>query len=152
MYYCNYDKAGNLFVDGQARFFKMSFAELSKGGASFQQIDLKLPQKPQSPGFMQWVSNTLYVAAADADTIYAYNLKGEHAKRVGAIRLKGMSATGGTNQFLIAGSRVIAPNLENSQYPSGSVELYHYPAGGAPTAGFAKSVDFPEAVVLSRGG
>jgi hypothetical protein len=151
MAYCSYDRLGNLFVDGEARFFHPSFAEMPNGSSTFRQIALKLPQRPQSPGFMQWVSNTLYVAAVNASTIYAYRLKHARAERIGAIELDGMSALEGTNQFLIVGSKVIAPSLVTPRRPSGAVEFYHFPSGGSPTARIVNSVDLPEAVVLSRG-
>ena len=71
MFYCVYDKAGNLFVNGGSAFrIPISFAELPKRGATFRKIKLTLVG---SPGGLQWTDTHLAVGRADGNAIYQYD-------------------------------------------------------------------------------
>ena len=147
MFYCVYDKAGNLFVNGGSAFrIPISFAELPERGATFRKIKLTLVG---SPGGLQWTDTHLAVGRADGNAIYQYDINGDHARRVHATRLKGIQNGSGTNQFLIIGTTVIAPVVNSIKYPNGFVEFFKYPAGGDPTKLITKSMDQAWAAAVS---
>jgi hypothetical protein len=149
MRYCAFSDSGTLVVDGSTRFYHMTFAELAPGSSEFQQLKLRIPGHPESPGFIQWVSDELFVAPANAADIYGYKLRDRTAKEVEALSLEGMTNGQGTNQYLFKGSILIAPNMSSPKYPYGSVDLYRAARGGVPTRRISGSMNFPEAVALS---
>jgi hypothetical protein len=151
MLYCDYDKAGNLFVDGIEEFYQNGFAELPRGSTTFTSIALTLPQKVQQPGGLQWVGGYLTVAPGDGNAIYQYTVSGSRAELVHTTRLKGLRNSYGTNQFWIQGETAVAPVLSVSpkKHPFGSVEFFSYPAGGNARKTITKSIDYPEAAAIS---
>jgi DNA-binding beta-propeller fold protein YncE len=149
MFYCAYDRAGNLFVDGGSAFGSIGFAELPKGGASFRKIKLLLPKSAQAPGFLQWTNTHLAVASANGNAIYQYDIHGHHATRVGTTRLKGLENGSGTNQFWVVGTNVVAPVVNSIKHPNGFVDFFKFPAGGEPTKLITKSLDQAWGAVVS---
>jgi hypothetical protein len=140
-YYCGYDDAGNLFVDGLDSNRAFSFAELPRGRSAFRNIALN--QHVGFPGGVQWDGK--YVAVGDQ------TYDGRHTS---AIYQVSVSVSVGTVehttpllescdvlQFAIASLAsdkrklprrlVIAPDVCKSD-----VKVYEYPAGGAPTRTF----------------
>jgi hypothetical protein len=151
MFFCNYDSAGNLFVDGVEYAYHLTFAELPRGGAAFAEIILKVPKHPQFAGGLQQVGKRLVVGAADGNTVYEYAVGHYRATRDGTTQLNGLSSCCGTNQFLINDNTLIAPADSTTQHPRGAVEYFSYPKGGNPTRIITNGANSPWAVVISRG-
>jgi NHL repeat len=123
---CAYDNRGNLFVDGLFGYVSsvVGLAELPNGAKHLVEIDL--PNHIGHLSGIQWAGNHLAMGDQSLSgsypaMIYQYNIDGTRATQVGTTQLFG---TTGLQQFWADGARVSAP--------SGSVRLYHYPAGGMP--------------------
>jgi NHL repeat len=123
---CTYDNRGNLFVDGLYGYAStvVGLAELPKGGK--QLVDISLPNHIGHLSSVQWIGNHLAMGDQSLSgsypaMIYQYDVDGTKATQVGTTELFG---TTGLQQFWAQGGKVGAP--------SGSVRLYHYPAGGTP--------------------
>jgi hypothetical protein len=135
---CGYDKSGNLFVDGKNASGVFQFAELPKGSHSLANISLDVPFV--WPGGVQWDGKHIAVGDAKADVVY--RTTGASGRVVGTTELGGASTVG---QFWKVGSAVVA-----SSYDTGTVGIWHYPAGGTPEkvlSGFAE----PFGVAVSKG-
>jgi WD40 repeat protein len=147
MFYCAYDKAGDLFVNSNGS--PPSFAELPKSSAKFTRIALTLPKKNvYDPGGLQWVGEYLAVGIADGNAVYQYSLNGSRARLVHTTWLRSIGYGNGTNQFWIEGSTVVAEELSTLQY-NGYVKFYAYPGGGKPTKILTKSLNNPFAAAIS---
>lgn len=140
--FCGYDSNGNLFVDGETSGGAFAFAELPKGGSTFTNITIA--QTIEWPGGVQWDGK--YVAVGDTDTGIIYRIEGTK----GTVKAKTtLEQSDYVNQFWIAESgkrrkgTVIAPNQDG-----GSVGIYPYPAGGAPTTTITVSEPFGATVSL----
>jgi hypothetical protein len=123
MLFCGYDKAGNLFVDGENSGSAFAFAELPKGGTSFKKISLN--QHIEFPGGVQWDGTHVAVADRNTDVIYRFAISGLKGKEVGSTPLIGGS---NVNQFWIDGPKVVGadPGAAN-------VMFWNYPSGGSQT-------------------
>jgi DNA-binding beta-propeller fold protein YncE len=123
-FFCGYDDAGNLFVDGvnysSSPTFK--FAELPKGGKRL--VNLVLDQSIGWPGGVQWDGRYLAVGDANSGIVYQFRISKKHGTLEGTTPLEGSS---GVNQFWIAGPRIIGPNANGI-----NVMLWKYPVGGSP--------------------
>ncbi len=147
MFYCAYDKEGNLFIDGLGK--GIVFAELSKRSKTFTSIALVLPKSTGAPGALQWADGYLAVAAADGNAIYEYRIDGDRASRVHSTPLSGLSSgSSGMSQFWIIGGMVVAPGT-TARYPKGLVGLFKYPAGGKPTKLITERLNNPWATTVS---
>jgi hypothetical protein len=149
MYYCTYDKSGDLFVDGVAKIYDIGFAKLPKDSTQFQNMELTLPNKPQAPGGLQWAGRYLAASAIDGNAVYEYQLTGDQGKLVHVTPLKKIPNGSGTNQFSISGQTVVAELITSDRYPNGRVYLFNYPAGGKPTEAIVQSINGPEAATIS---
>jgi hypothetical protein len=151
MYYCTYDKAGNLFVDGMSREYELDFDELPKGSKTFTSIALTLPKHPFGPGGLQWYGKYLAVSAFDGNVVYQYSVHGNKATRVHSTPLDGVRPKFGVEGFSIEGTTLVAPiiSLSVHEHPIGTIELFKYPEGGEPAESISKSVDFPAAAEVS---
>jgi NHL repeat len=123
---CTYDNRGNLFVDGLYGYASIvvGLAELPKGGKEL--VDVSLPNHIGHLSSVQWTGNHLAMGDQSPSEsypalIYQYDIDGTTATKVGTTELVG---TTGLQQFWAHGGKV--------GVPSGSVRLYHYPAGGTP--------------------
>ena len=91
-FFCGYDSAGNLYVDG-ARDFNpydgFAFAELPAGSSALTNISLN--QSFNYPGGVQW--DGTYVAVGDSyeNAIYRFSIKGSGGTEVGSTPLEGGS-------------------------------------------------------------
>jgi hypothetical protein len=147
MFYCAYDKEGNLFTDGLGS--GIVFAELPNGSKTFKSIALALPKSATAPGGLQWANKYLATAAADGDAIYEYRIDGERAMPVHSTPLNGLSnGSSGLSQFWIVGGTAVAPG-GTVKYPKGLVGFFRYPAGGKPTKLVTGRLDNPWAVTVS---
>ena len=123
MLLCGYDDKGNLFVDGSTQASTTGFAELPKGGKKL--VDIALDQNIVAAGGVQWDGKYVAVGDEASDTIYRFSISGKKGTTAGTAALSGGSAV---VQFWIDGSKIVGPNSG-----LGTVGIWKYPAGGAPT-------------------
>ncbi|MBV8149395.1 MAG: hypothetical protein JO092_09915 [Candidatus Eremiobacteraeota bacterium] len=117
--YPGYDDKGNIWLDGTNKANKFVYAELPKGTTKFTSVKLKKPIT--SPGNLQFIGK--YTALGDPSAGKIYQTSG--SKVVGTTSFSDTQSIYG---YYIDGSSVVC--ADGSQY----VEIYAYPAGGAPTA------------------
>ncbi len=138
MFFCGYDGAGNLFVNGAGFSSQFLFAELPSGSPSFRDITLNQPF--QSPGGVQWDGKHVAVIDTLSSVIYQFSIKGNKGTEVGSTPL-----VGGANvlQFWIVGSRVVGPEASGAD-----VGIWSYPSGGAVKKTIAGFIQ-PQAATIS---
>jgi DNA-binding beta-propeller fold protein YncE len=85
MYYCGYDNAGNLFVDGNTSGSAFAFGELPSGGSAIKKISLN--QSIGSPGGVQWDGTHVAVGDSGANVIYQFTVSGKKGTKVGSTPL-----------------------------------------------------------------
>ncbi len=123
-YYCSYDDAGNLFVDGllyEHENNDFQLAELPHGKKTFQVITMK--GSVESPGQIQWYENYLAVGDNENNVIDHVVVQGRTGTIKGQTEFPKDSSLGG---FSIVGRRLIDPedvNLELFKYPSGGTNI-----------------------------
>jgi hypothetical protein len=123
-FFCGYDNAGNLFVDGARDynpFDGFAFAELQVGSSGF--TDITLNQTINYPGGVQWDGTNIAVGDTDENVIYRFNISGIRGTKIGSTPLGGASYV---LQFWIQGNKVVGPNAG-----TGNAMIWNYPAGGA---------------------
>jgi DNA-binding beta-propeller fold protein YncE len=140
MYFCGYDNAGNLFVDGTTAGSAFAFAELPSGGRSFRNITLKQTISG-GPGGVQWDGSHVAVLVQGTNVIYQFTINGKKGTEVGSTSLGGASYV---IQFWKEGSDVIGPDFGNAD-----VGIWKYPAGGAATK-IITGLDQPEGATVSQ--
>jgi hypothetical protein len=130
VFYCGYDDAGNLFIDGENIGSSFEFAELPVNGRRFKNITLQ--QRIGFPGSVQWDGKNVTVADAGSSitpTIYRFAI--EHAKGdlVGTTLLDTANDIGQT-WITPASGKAAKQNVVAAE--SGTVGIWKYPAGKAP--------------------
>jgi len=137
VYFCGYDDAGNLFVDGLNSSGAFTLAEMPSGSTSFRNI--KLSGTVNFPGGVEWDGE--YVAIGDQEyqqqhrsAIYQVSVTGSSGTVKGTTRLTNSCDV---LQFAIStlslsksdqqGSSVVGPDVCQNK-----VGFYNYPAGGVP--------------------
>jgi hypothetical protein len=138
VYFCGYDDAGDLFVDGLDGSYTFQFAELPAESKFFKHITLN--QRVGFPGGIEWTGQ--YVAIGDQEyenkhssAIYQVLVSGSNGTIEGTTALEDScdvlefaisSAGSGTKRR--RGAEAIAPDACRN-----NVQFYRYPAGGRPT-------------------
>ncbi len=145
-----YDSHGNLFVDGPtSRNSGFALTELAKGSHAFTTVTPN--QSISAPGGVQWDGEHLAVgdSGVSPSVIYQFDVSGSAATKVGETILNGSKSV---EQFWIQGRTVVAPDsaLSCQQSETGCVQLYRYPAGGAPTKTFPLRSVFGSTVSLAK--
>ncbi len=125
IYFCGYDRAGDLFIDGTAGTAggQFEFAELPKNGKKFMAITLT--QSIGAPGAVQWDGRHVAVMDTTTSTIYRYKIKGSAGTLVATTQIPGS----GQGQFWIVTTRndrrshkIVMPDSANK-----NVGFYTYP-------------------------
>jgi DNA-binding beta-propeller fold protein YncE len=126
VYFCGFDPAGNLYIDGFNTSQQFQFAELPRNKYKFK--TLTLDTTVYWPGNIQWDGKHIDVGDqryqnSEASAIYRTTGAGGHV--VGTTVLSGAQDVVG---YWIPATNVIGPdaNLDD-------VGLYRYPLGGKPT-------------------
>lgn len=145
-WYCGYDAAGNLFVDGINSTAVFEFAELKKGRNDLKSITLN--QTIGWPGGVQWDGKYMVIGDQNTPVLYQFVVKGSSGRKVGSTSLGGSDVTA-IGDFFILGSELIAPN-HCSGSCTGDVLYYSYPAGGLPTKTITNGVRYPHGLSVSR--
>ena len=142
MFFCGYDNAGNLFVNGQpAPSGGFAFAELPARAGETERCQ---PQcEYRFPG-RRSVGRKLLLAVGDqiSSTIYRFAIAGKVGTEVGSTQL------GGTKQivqFWKQGAYVVGPDAIYFR-----VGIWKYPAGGNPVKFLSHSWGLPVAATVSK--
>ena len=141
-FYCAYDPKGNLFISGVTPDYKFQFAELPRGAASI--LNITLDQSITRPGGVAATSNSVAVGDGASGTIYEFQIAGSGGTEVGATVLDG--AYGALGEFLIHGRRVVAA-LSSESFSA--VDIFDWPAGGAPINEITGDLQAPLGVAVS---
>lgn len=125
VYFCGYDKAGDLFIDGTSGVAggDFEFAELASGAKKFTPITLT--QSIGGPGEVQWDGKHIAIMDTSSSTIYRYKIKGTVATLAATTIVPGS----GQGQFWIVTTRnekrahkIVMPDSVNAD-----VGFYKYP-------------------------
>jgi hypothetical protein len=142
VFYCGYDTAGNLFVDGQVGYGSQNvvFVELPSGEAKLKNITLN--QSFQHVGAVQWDGK--YVAVGDdvAQRIYRFAISGSTGTLEGTVDL---GSAQNVFQWWIEGKTLIGPDGTQN-----TVWYWRYPSGGSPTKSIRKDVQAPYGATVSK--
>jgi len=148
LYFCTYDKAGNLFIEGisspsdgaQATIWEMLSGKPYFGPVTLQSV-------PAYPNGLQWDGTYLAVgtgtiAGPSSGDTFIYRMQVTHyvAKTIGTTRLP---EDGPPANFFIDGSSIVVSGGEMQP----KIDFFPYPAGGAPTKTLTQTS--PYGVVLS---
>jgi hypothetical protein len=120
VFFCEYDTAGNLWVDGVSSSSAFDLAELKKGATKFTHIFVN--QTFGRTGNLQWVGKYLAIGDLTTSTIYRFLVTGDKATTVGGIDLSGASEV---VQYLVASGKLIGPEVMGAD-----VGIWKFPAGG----------------------
>lgn len=131
-FYCTYDNAGNLFVDGIDQ--SQIIDELARGASALSEIRL---DRAINPGSIQWVKNKLVIAMIVGDThaenyIYQVSVNGSVGSVGSPILLSSASdkaATGGI-QYWVQQKKIIGP--AHAAGGNGALQFWKFPKGGLP--------------------
>lgn len=132
---CGYDSAGNLFIDGIDRSFKLIVAELPKGSSTFTNITLRrLRHKFVNSGGIKWDGKYVAIDDLDYSVIYQVRVQGSIGTVVGSTKFSDGYYTGA---FWFPGlqwgqSGRQATRVIGSHGYVG-VQYWDYPAGGTST-------------------
>jgi hypothetical protein len=129
-FYCTYDTAGNLFVDGNS---STVIPELPKGGSAFNDISLN---ESINPGSMQWDGQYLAITDMAGGThgptpIKRVQISGNSGMIVGTtfLRSRGNRKASISVQYWIQGGTIVGPDHSIGGSTS-LLEFWRYPAGG----------------------
>lgn len=142
-YFCGYDNAGDLFVDGtEPSSDELKLSEIPSGRTFFRNITLN--QTITGAGGVQWDGKHLALGnlPEGPSTIYQFAINGEKGTKVGSTPLKG---SGAVFQFWIEQANVIGPN-----YLANDVGIWAYPAGGSAKETITGGFDRPWGATVSK--
>lgn len=151
--YCGYDDSGNLFIDGTNHLGHFIFSELPSGGGRF--IDIAL-HRIVVPGPVKWDGK--YVAVGEVGrSISEFSISGSTATHVGTTDLGDANPhimafwipKFGENRVNPQGKHIVAASHFNDRFEPGVVQIWAYPAGGAPRHTIHDSISRPEGVTVS---
>lgn len=123
-YYCAYDNAGNLFVNGTGAGTQMHLDELGKGLKQLAQITLDQYVSVSGMGQLQWDGRRITLEDLTADAIYRLSISGPNAKVAGKTRLNGWDGFGLSS--IASGSVIVPTGISGT-----GIGFWKYPAGGA---------------------
>ncbi len=123
-YFCAFDKAGDLFIDGFDSGSNTGFEELPKGSDSFEAVELN--RHIGAPGGVQAVGQEIAVGDSAQGTVFTFAIRGNNGTVTSTTTLKG--AQGGLAGFVILGKKIVAAT--GFQNTAG---YWPYPSGGNPT-------------------
>lgn len=153
--YCGYDDSGNLFIDGTNHSGHFILSELPSSGGRF--IDIPLPQVVE-PGPIQWDGK--YLAVGDVGRrILEFSISGSTATHVETTDLNDADPyitqfwlpKFGENHVNPRARRVVAASHVNDRFEPGVVQIWVYPAGGAPRYTIRDGILRPEGATVSPG-
>ena len=124
-FYCGYDDAGNLFVDGETYTTEdFVFGEIPKGGSDI--MPLTVDMGLASPGAVQWDGKHMTIADPGQGELFRIRVSGSEANVVGTTALDGYGTPGA--QSWIQGNRLM---VQDGEY-GGRLGFWRYPKGVFP--------------------
>lgn len=121
MFYCTYDRQGNLFVDKVIHRRTNYIGELPKGETQFK--NYLLDGRITHSGGIQFDGKHVVIEDQSSHIAYRLRLSGSKAIVLGSTPLNG---TQYVDQYWIQGKTLIGPDSNTTVY------LWKYPAGGSP--------------------
>lgn len=141
MFFCGYDNAGNLFVDGQpAPSGGFAFAELPRGHARFRNVSLNTGIG--FPGGVQWDGKYIAVGDQINSAIDRFTIVGKTGIEAGSTHLNESKQI---VQFWKQGAYVVGPDAIYFR-----VGIWSYPAGGDPIKFLSNNFGLPVAATVSK--
>lgn len=142
LYFCSFDDAGNLFVDGASASGSGELFELSKGAKELSTIVVNGSLDPT--GGVQWNGNALDVGDRSGGSGHAsvYALAIDHGK-ARVLRATPLDGDNDIESFWIQGRQIAGGNLVE-----GTLAYWNYPRGGNSTKSFSGFSD-PVAMTVS---
>jgi len=122
MYFCGFDRAGNLFLDGESYGGGFRLAELVNGSTSF--TDVTLNKDIGQPGGVQWDGSHVALGDQQAGIVYQLQITGSSATVAGSTTLNDSKDV---VQFWIEGKTIVGPDAVKRD-----VGYWSYPSGGSP--------------------
>jgi hypothetical protein len=132
-YFCTYDNAGNLYIDGFNTDGTVVLGELKKGSATLTTITLSV--EAGWAGGLEWdgkhvafgdqLANKYVHSEPYPNAIYQLSIKNGVAK---VVKTAPLANAGDVVQFWLQGKTVIGPDAQNED-----VGFWKYPLGGSPT-------------------
>lgn len=142
MYFCSYDGAGNLFIDGTDYSNDTVLIELPKGSKTFRNIVVQ--QTIKDPGGVEWDGRHVAVAdrtgASGYAVVYRFTIKGDKGIEVGSTVLGG--------DVYVISFWIENHTLIGGDPGAGAVRFWKYPAGGTATTTISGFRD-PAAMTIS---
>jgi hypothetical protein len=139
-FYCGYDNAGNLFVDGETYVTQnVVFGEIPKGGSEISPIALDMGLS--APGEVQWDGKHMTIADPGQGELFRITVSGSKAKVVGTTVLDGYGEPAA--QSWIQGDRLMAQDGQGG----GRLGFWRYPEGVLPQRVLRKGLN-PKGAIL----
>jgi len=126
-YFCGYDDAGNLYLDGYTPDSTFAFAVLPSGSSTF--LNIALNQPIYFPGTVQWTGKWVMVGdqqsgRSNKSVLYEFRIRGS----IGYLEnFTDLNEATDVAQAWLQGKTVYAPDSEGAD-----VGFYHYVHGGNP--------------------
>jgi hypothetical protein len=132
-WFCAYDPAGNLYVDGTGDSQELELAVLRPGSSGFVAVPLSgVNNHHHKPAAVQWDGQYLAVGDRRSEVIYRVAVSGSYAKIVQTVPIRGWFRHYAVG-FDIVGKKLLFPLFDKLLF-------YKYPAGGRKTTGFLGDV------------
>jgi hypothetical protein len=124
-YFCGYDNAGDLYVDGTVGGYHVpdEVAVLPKSESKF--YDVALDQSMYFPGDIKWDGKYMAIGDQSDALIYQFDIKGSDGLEVGSTPL---ANSGDVVGYWIDGKTVIGADAADND-----AAYWKYPKGGKPT-------------------
>jgi hypothetical protein len=139
-YFCGFDNAGNLYIDGQnSNLSQVEIAVLPHGKTAF--VNLTANKSIGFPGDVRWDGRFIAIGNQSKNEIYRFSVTGAHAKLQGVTLLGGAADVIG---FWIDGDIVVGADYRGNQ-----IGYWKYPGGGAALQ-FVNGIQSPLGVTVSK--
>jgi hypothetical protein len=139
-YFCGFDNAGNLYIDGQnSNLSQVEIAVLPHGKTAF--VNLTANKSIGFPGDVRWDGRFIAIENQSKNEIYRFSVTGSHAKLQGVTLLAGAADV---IAFWIDGDIVVGADYRGNQ-----IGYWKYPAGGAAVE-FITGIQSPAGVAVSK--
>ena len=131
--YLNYDKSGNLYVDGQGAHGAFELAELPAGGTSLKDISISgLPPGEDPAAGLAWDGQDVVVADRLSKELYRIAISGSTGTIIDTWHIAGWTRRYAV-AFIIDGKQLFFPRDDE-------VAFFSYPPGKRPKGGFTGRV------------
>jgi len=139
-FYCGYDNAGNLYVNGYSNGVR-GFSEMTSGSGTFNK--LSIDDSVGTPGQVQWDGSYITWQSIEENhpKISRLSISGSTATVVSTTTLSGIGRR--AMPTWIYGGKVVVPYSDHGAFAT-FIGIWPYPAGGAPTKRIRKLKGYPK--------